>query len=240
MLETVKRWFRDFNADFDFDFDPGDCSFLNWLRSLLMMLGAYWLVVAVPLAIVNYFRGGVPIGNDSFYIRYLDLRPFNFTPKYVGQTVVRLFLVGLWCAVLMFYGIFIYPLTHLSGGGWASDSSGGSVDRDKPEQDNPRQDRSRSAPQADTPRPPPSYSQPQPPPRSEPKQPVTIVTAYKKGATVYIRRSDGQERCITMMNVTVVNVTPDSVCVQRLNNPDKGIYIYDVDGYQKGYINVPS
>lgn len=244
MLETIKNWLNDFKTDFDFDFDPMDCSFLNWLRSLLMMLGAYWLAVAVPMAIVNHFRPGKPIGNDSFYIEYLDLRPFNFTFKYVGHTIIRILVVGLWCGLMMLYGIFIYPFTHASGGNGATDYGGGSPARDESNDDGDRRERPRYAPQPDPPRSSqpqsPSSSPSQPPPRSEPKQPVTIVAAYNKGTTVYFKRSDGYEKSIAMVNMEVVGFTATTVSVRRVNNPDKGIYVFDVDGYQKGYINVPS
>lgn len=232
MLETIKNWLNDFKTDFDFDFDPMDCSFLNWLRSLLMMLGVYWLAVAVPMAIVNYFRGGNPIGDDSFYIRYLDLRPFCFTPKYVSQTVVRLLLVGMWCGVLMLYGIFIYPFTHASGGDGATDYGGGSQARDEPKDDGDWRERPRHAPQPDPPRSSqsqsPSSPQPQPPPRSEPKQPV-IITAFKRGMGIYIRTNPGGDRYLVGDGWELGPCTSGSVTVWHKSDP-RHHYIYDANG----------
>ena len=43
-----------------------------------------------------------------------------------------------------------------------------------------------------------------------------------------------------VMAEILVGFTATTVSVRRVNNPDKGIYVFDVDGYQKGYINVPS
>ena len=231
MLESLKEHIRDFNSDFGFDFDLSDGSFLNWLRSLLMMLDAYWLVVAVPMAIVNHFRPDDPIGNDSFYIEYLDLRPFNFTFKYVGHTIIRILVVGLWCGLMMLYGIFIYPFTHHSAG--SSDGEPGSGSGDSPGYESPRQESERCEPRDNQSR----SSAPSSTPQSEPRPP-SIIAAFKRGTGIYIRTDPGGDRYIVGGDGwELKNYSSDTVSVMRTNDPHH-IHIYDANGHMREVISV--